>query len=334
MSDPNELVKITHRYLQHPTDALALVTLVSKTGSSYRQPGARMLILRNGETVGSISGGCLESDLVKLAVEMEANGSETRLEVVDTRPIFGCQGTISLWIELIRHRQAEFDGLMLSLNEAFRARKCAGLKTCFGDKTDVPIGTCLLDLTDQLVSSECCLVQPLGLRKRLLLIGAHNDAESVVDQAQLLGWECIQIIPGAQRTGWFADGKDVVVFRLDPEHVLERIQPDNATAVVVMTHNLGRDISYVRSLLGQPFGYIGMLGSKKRRQEVMNHLLECGDESLIISSDQLHCPIGLNIASETQQEIALSIVSEIQAVLGGRDGSSLKNISAPIHSAG
>ena len=327
MKDPAETALIVERYLKTPDAAMALVTLVGKTGSSYRQPGARMMVMRDGSTIGTISGGCLEGDLCKLASEMEQDGRMTELKEIDTRPIFGCQGTITLLIERFDADRKRYLDLVRELDRSFVERRETTLVTRYGEGVETP-GTFL----DRVGFDETGRIfrHTLGLKKRLLLVGAHADVGSVIALAGGLNWECIQIVPGAQRLGWVAD-EGVVVKYLDAEHLLREIKADRSTAVVIMTHNLGRDVSYAKALLKGKFGYIGMLGSQKRRQEFMNHLLDYGDEELILATEQLHCPIGLDIGSETQEEIALSIVSEVQACFAGRNGGKLRESSAPIH---
>lgn len=333
MKDPAETVLIVDRYLEKPHEALALVTLVEKTGSSYRQPGARMLVMRDGSTIGTISGGCLEGDLAKLAFEMEKDGRITELKEIDTRPIFGCQGTITLLIERFDADRAHYSQLMKELQQSFENRQEIALTTQYGESSGKSGTRFALDEEPLATRGGCAgsFRQTLGKRKRLLLIGAHSDIGSVIDLAENLRWQCIQIVPGAQRSAWVSNRQGVLVKHLDAERLLDAIALDESTAVVVMTHNLGRDISYAKEVLKAEFGYIGMLGSKRRRQELMNHLMDLGDEALVLATERLHCPIGLDIGSETREEIALSILSEVQASFAGRGGGKLRETSAPIH---
>jgi xanthine dehydrogenase accessory factor len=332
MTDPCEMIQIIDAYQEAPDKALALVSLVKKTGSSYRQPGARMLVRRDGTTVGSISGGCLESDVANLAQKMEQEGRNYELKEIDTRPIFGCQGSITLFVERIPVQRDCYDEWMrnvrqrLSKREGFSliTRFCGtdGLGTEFYEANEVVRGQC----------DEQVFVQHLGLQKRLFCIGAHEDVESVLAIAKTMHWQCTQVVPGAQRSGWISSDAQVNVLRADAKQLVSLVEPDAATAVVIMTHNLGRDLSYTAALLKLPFAYIGMLGSMSRRQELSNHLMEFDDEALILALDSLHCPIGLDIGSETKEEIALSILSEVRAVFSKREGGSLKKSNFPIHS--
>lgn len=329
MHDINEMASIYEAWKQNPSESVALVTLVAKDGSSYRQPGARMLVRADETTVGTISGGCLEGDLARLALRMRDENIPFKLEEVDTRPVFGCHGTIYLFIESIDARSDEFEYVMHSVGEALIQRQLITLKTTYTGGGD--LGTSVLAQATATIASENAFIQPLGLRKRIIVIGAHGDAEPVLSQSSSLGWEAIQVIPGQQRNGWICSDSKIDVEGLSPKQVIEKYPPDHSTAVVIMTHNLGRDIQYASSLLMESYGYIGMLGSNKRRDEVFEHLLTAGCEELSGVMDRLHCPIGLDIGSETSQEIALSILSETKAVFSKRSGAFLKDQNTTIH---
>lgn len=118
----------------------------------------------------------------------------------------------------------------------------------------------------------------------------------------------------AQQTGWRAD----VVTTRDPVDVRDY------DAAVVMTHNFLRDAELLPMLLASPVPYIGLLGPKSRGEELLAH-------ADVPPDPRIHSPIGLDLGSETPEEIALSIVAEIQAVLHQRSARSLRELDAPIH---
>lgn len=333
MYDISEMALICREYLNAPDSALALVTLVEKEGTSYRQPGARMLIRQDGSVEGTISGGCLEGDFAELARRMAAEGRSETLELVDTRPVFGCHGTITLFVELIEPRRTVFHHWMTKLAEAIERRRPITLQTIYRGEKDT-LGTTLGNSSDAGSIDSGCLIQLFGLRHRAVVIGAHGDVEPVLNLIRSLGWQAIQIVPGSQRRGWIAD-KDsgIRVEYYSPEEMIRAIPADSGTAVVVMTHNMGRDVGYAHVLLREDYPYVGMLGSSKRRNEVFEHLLASDEEDAMATMERLYCPIGLDIGSETQSEIALSIVSEMKSVLSGHQSGNLKNKKTSIHSA-
>lgn len=327
MFDINEMASICRAWFEDPDSALALITLVEKEGSSYRQPGARMYVKKNGTFIGSISGGCLEGDLVELALEMAHKGISEGIEKVDTRPIFGCNGTITLFIETISSRRESFNKWMTELNRSIEQRSSIVLKTNYELATE-PLGTTILKSEP---TRPGHFVQALGLKKRLIVVGAHGDVEPVIMQARSLGWEAAQVIPGSQRHGWICEDPRVKAEALTPEEMVVMFPADEGTAVVIMTHNIGRDVQYAHTLLKEDYAYMGMLGSLKRRNEVFEHILATEEARVPELMDKLYCPVGLDIGAETQEEIALSIISEVKAVFSSREGSSLKNRSKAIH---
>ena len=331
MYDISEMALICREYLKAPESALALVTLVEKEGTSYRQPGARMLIRQDGTVEGTISGGCLEGDFAELAMRMSAEGRSQTLESVDTRPVFGCHGTITLFVELIEPRRAIFHQWMTKLAEAIEQRQPITLKTVYHGEHP---GTTLSETTSRDSSDSGCLTQPYGLLHRVVVVGAHGDVRPVVQLIQSLGWEAIQVVPGSQRRGWVGEEtSDLRVEYYSPEEIVQAIPADSGTAVVVMTHNMGRDVGYAHALLKEEYPYVGMLGSFKRRNEVFEHLVASEEADIMETMERLYCPIGLDIGSETQSEIALSVVSEIKSVLSGHQIGNLKNKKTSIHSA-
>jgi xanthine/CO dehydrogenase XdhC/CoxF family maturation factor len=117
-----------------------------------------------------------------------------------------------------------------------------------------------------------------------------------------------------------------------PAHELvARTSPGFAALVVVMTHHYVHDVPLLRDLLPRPLAYLGLLGPKKRADKIFGDL---ADNGLVISPEQkarLHAPVGLDLGAETPEEVALSILAEMQASLGGRDGRPLRDCTGPIH---
>ena len=331
MYDISEMAFICRDYFADPDSALALVTLVEKEGTSYRQPGARMLVKRDGSVTGTISGGCLEGDLATLASRLFKEGRSEALECVDTRPVFGCHGTITLFVELVAPRRDVFHHWMKAMAQAIEQRHPITLRTVYRGNSET-LGTTLIDGPGLKPKDDGNFIQPFGLHKRVVVIGAHGDARPVLQLILSLGWQAIQVVPGSQRRGWIGnEDSGIRVEYHTPEEIAKAIPADRGTAVVVMTHNMGRDVGYAYVLLREAYPYVGMLGSQKRRDEVFEHLLASGEADVTETMERLHCPIGLDIGSETQSEIALSIVSEIKSVFSGCEGGKLKDKHTSIH---
>jgi xanthine/CO dehydrogenase XdhC/CoxF family maturation factor len=144
---------------------------------------------------------------------------------------------------------------------------------------------------------------------RLILFGDYSDAEAVAQIAGLLGWQ--------------------VEFALDADLLPAG---DARTACVIMSHHFGRDMVAVRSALKRGFGYVGLLGPRRRKNLLLGEMIDEGCALDNISA--LHSPAGLDIGSEAPEEIALAVVAEIQATLMGRKGGPLRDRKGAIHKGG
>jgi len=153
--------------------------------------------------------------------------------------------------------------------------------------------------------SAVALVQTIQPPIRLLVIGDSADARALTAQAQLLGWD-VHVVAAITEL---------------------RVAIDDRTAALIATHNFGRDCAALRQLLPLAVRYVGLVGPRRRREEL---LLDVIDSGAAIKS-QLFAPAGLHLGAETPEEIALSIIAEIQAVFAGGTGQCLRDRKAAIH---
>ena len=246
-------------------ETLAFATLVRTTGSSYLRPGARMLITASGETFGVLSGGCIEEEVAIKARGVMQTGAPCLL-TFDTRPHFGCSGSLEISVEKV----APDDSFLLALH------RCIEERVAFEHGSEV-------------------IAPPL----QLLIAGDSRDSLPLASMARTLGWKVI-----------VADGP-------------EQLHADGRTVAVVKTHNYGRDFAFLRALLPFELPYIGLVGSRKRKEQLLAALIDLGAN--LEQTRSIHGPAGLDIGSATPEEIALSIVAEIQAVLAARPHHSLRD---------
>jgi xanthine/CO dehydrogenase XdhC/CoxF family maturation factor len=127
----------------------------------------------------------------------------------------------------------------------------------------------------------------------------------------------------------FLSADEVILSR--PEDINNCIHINNRTMAVVMTHHYLHDLEFLKTLLPSPVGYLGILGPKSRTQKLLQDLQEQGITPTENQLQRLYSPVGLDIGSDTPEEIALSIVAEIQSVLTNHSGGSLRNKLGPIH---
>src|SRR5262245_34846247 len=172
MKELREIVSLWQKYRSH---ACALATLVRARGSSYRRPGARMLITSNGEMAGALSAGCIEDEVAMHAQEVIAS-RKPLLIVFDTRRRFGCSGSIEIFIEVIDEQ------VMEKLRDVIVARRSCRLVTIFeeSERPGTKIG--------QDAAFENGFAQTIEPPLQLIVIGDGADANALAAQAQLLGW--------------------------------------------------------------------------------------------------------------------------------------------------
>lgn len=287
-----EIRELVHFWERRSEQPMALATLVRVQGSSYRRPGARMLITDDGTSAGSLSAGCIEEEVIAASGEVIGTG-KTRLMSFDTRRRFGCNGSIEVFVE-----SAPRD-VLVALRETMNARKRCEIVTLF-ENSDEP-GTHIL--TGYVDAGG--FVQTVEPPLRLLVVGNGPDAIALRAHATLLGWEAvvIQSIPGLRET------------------------LDERTAVVVATHNFGRDCAALRYLLPLGLRYVGLVGPRRRRDELLIDVLDSGAEL----RSELFAPAGLNLAADLPQHIALAITAEIQSVFAGGSAEHLRDRKEPIH---
>ena len=165
----------------------------------------------------------------------------------------------------------------------------------------------------------------------LVIVGAGNDALPLMQMADITGWD-VRIVDGRSthaKPERFVSACQVIVSK--PEKVLEQIEIDSQTVFVLMTHNYNYDLAMLKALLIRNVTYIGLLGPKKKLDRMLDEMRE---EGLEINEEQLkniYGPVGLEIGAETAEEIAISIIAEIKAVLSGKSGGSLREKQEAIH---
>jgi xanthine/CO dehydrogenase XdhC/CoxF family maturation factor len=349
-------------------ERMALATIVAVRGSTYRRPGARLLVPEEGTPVGNISGGCLEGDVTDMARVVMEEG-RARLAgwdlTADDDAVWGlglgCNGAIEVFIEpadkaaevagALRAALAEERPISLvTVLESDRPAVEPGARLVVrpdggsdGTLGDPDVDVAAVEAAGVLLADERSEVRALagGVRAfievldpplRLVVCGAGHDAIPLVRAASVLGWNVVVVDdrPAFLSPERFPEASDFVAVD-DPAAAAKAAAVDERTFAVVMTHNFLRDKEYVRSLLGSPAAYIGMLGPGARTERL---LMELRDEGVRIDDDErdrIHGPAGLDLGGEGPEEIAQAILAEIVAVKRGRSGGFLKDRRGPIH---
>ncbi|MEY4938979.1 MAG: hypothetical protein RIQ93_714, partial [Verrucomicrobiota bacterium] len=165
----------------------------------------------------------------------------------------------------------------------------------------------------------------------LFVFGAGDDAQPLVRFARELGWRVTLADPRATfaTAERFPEATECVVGRVD--ELVQRAAPGPDAVAVVMTHHYVHDVPLLRDLLARPLAYLGLLGPKKRAKKILADLAGAGLSAAIQPPDTFRAPVGLDVGAETPEQVALSIIAEVQAVLTHRDGRPLRDRSGPIH---
>jgi xanthine dehydrogenase accessory factor len=302
------LQQIIRRVADNPSRLWALATLVQTKGSTYRKPGARLLVDSNGNTLGVLSGGCLEGEIGHHGQKVIADAAPVLLSF-DTKRLYGCDGQLKILVEPLP-AAGQSGNLITKIGRLLRNRELCRIRTCFEGDT---LGSDLLPTDVFLAERRGILIGTVPLPVRLLLFGTGPEIEPITQLAGNLGWvaECFG----------------------HPSELPEDFRPDAQTAALVMTHNFGRDLLALDRLLPLQLRYVGLLGPRKRHAELLARLDEYQPLDFNLDGRTLFAPAGLDIGSEAPEEIALSIVSEVAAVLSERRGGFLRERKSDIHTS-
>jgi len=311
-----------------------LATLVAAEGSSYRRAGARLLLTPSGMRIGSISGGCLEEDVLARAREVEKTG-RAELVVYDTTPEndliwgvgAGCQGVVRVLIEKLPPQSPWANTLAANL----RAQRPTDLAVVWDASDRGLLGTSLADPAPVLPAAAAVFRETIAPPPALFVFGAGDDAQPLVRGAKEFGWRVIVADPrpAFATAGRFPQADTRVV--APAGELVARTSPGPAALVVVMTHHYVHDVPLLRELLPRPLAYLGLLGPRKRTEKILSDLAASGLTLTPEQQARLRAPVGLDLGAETAEEVALSILAEIQASLGGRDGRPLRDRPGSIH---
>ncbi len=354
-----ELQEILNKISQFaPGEKAILATVVDVKGSGYRRAGARMLIDADGKSIGTVSGGCLEADVLERAKKVLETGDAiviTYDTTQDENSVFGlgmgCRGIIRVLLEPIDKDNDFFEFLSFCINQR-AAGNVATLITPIETeliKHELKIGWRMIENEYKNLPNNSPISRIIEIKNlpenssavvdsifgevfyetinpplSLLLFGAGFDALPAIKFAKELGWRVTVIdhraaFANAER---LPEADEIIVSR--SEDLPDGLFKDENSVAVIMTHNYERDRNILHRLLNSSCRYIGALGPKSRTENLINEIRADGKTFNESNLEKLYAPIGLDIGSETPEEIALAVVAEIEAVLAGRGGGFLR----------
>ncbi|MBO3697374.1 XdhC family protein [Roseivirga sp. E12] len=304
----------------------AMATVVKTWRSSPRQPGSCLIVTKDGDMIGSVSGGCVENAVVKKALKvLETGVSELVKFGVANEDAWevglSCGGEV--WVHVSRFYPA---ALWVKLDESISTNQGLAIVTNLntGDQsTFISSGTQpdgLMSLVaEEYVKRNNTLIDYQGTnyfihsfppKNKMLLIGSAHITAELIDLAHTYGFETIVIDPRdtfAHKTDYRTAPDQLLVNW--PQEVLGNYALDNETYAVILSHDPKIDDEALKILLPSKVRYIGALGSKKTHAKRVERLKDYGfsDEEI----DRIHAPIGLHIGAMSAKEIALSVISEV-----------------------
>jgi len=319
-----------------------LVTLVRVTGSSYRRTGARLLLDPKGEYAGTISGGCLEKEVIRKAAWMMRQGAVVKRYSTlfdDTGEVpfgLGCGGIVDLLVEPAD--TPECQALMTAMEDSLHGRKATVVTWLPGEGKS--LRRVVLDANGAVVfASEglgekklgCALqlrageeyegrfVEELRAPQRLFVLGAGDDAKPLVSMAMLLGWTVIVADGRGQlaRAERFPEAEQVLALGQ-----VSSLGINDEDAVVLMTHSYEQDRELLAALLPMGPRYLGLLGARHRSSLLINEASARAGISVAEACARIYAPVGLDLGGDGPEAIALAVIAEVQAVCMGKIGAS------------
>jgi xanthine/CO dehydrogenase XdhC/CoxF family maturation factor len=330
-------------------NATVLVTLVQAEGSSYRRPGARLLLGAKGEYAGTISGGCLETEVVRKAAWLVRDGAVVQRystmfdDTADVPFGLGCGGVVDLLLEPAD--TPECRALMSALEHALAGQEATVLTWLprEGRKLARAVLSASGDFTfasSELTETELVEARSRVLRKnqfesatgeifveridapqRLFILGAGDDAKPLVNMGALLGWSVTVMDGRAQlaRAERFP-GAERVVAVMSPSAEVLGIRPEDA--VVLMTHSYEQDRELLAAVLPLRPRYLGLLGARHRSSLLLSEVAEKLGRTVAACCEQVYAPVGLDLGGDGPEAIALAVIAEVQACCMGKLGTS------------
>lgn len=321
MSDVRPLLSLYDHARAHALPVV-LATVVRTSGSTYRKAGARMMLCADGGRVGVVSGGCLEGDVARRAWFLKEAGAAELVRYdtghgEDATYEFGlgCRGIVEVLLE--RLDIANDPPIVAALRSALGERRSSRFVTSTRDGSRVE--------SDAEPGADA-FAERVAPPTQLLIFGSGVDAAPVARIARAVGWDAL-VIDGRLRP--VAEATRAIA--KPPGAWQGDVTPDAHTAAVVMTHRMDDDAGYLRDLLSGDVPYVGCLGPASRTEALLDELAVAGFVAPPERRAAIRAPVGLDLGAESPEQIALSIVAEIQAAFADADGRPLREKSGPIH---
>jgi xanthine dehydrogenase accessory factor len=357
----NELERIVGEAAQLEAEGsdFLLATVVRVAGSSYRRPGARMLVAGDRWVSGCVSGGCLEGDvLLRGAHRCRAGAVVVTYDSAtedgeDWGVGLGCNGIVDVLLEHVRpgsrHEGLEFakacfaaetEGVLVTVIQSAQVAVPVGARLAIGPASDLPRpivdpvlraavecaargAAGVVELADHRITA---LIERISPSPQLFLLGGGHDAAPLVSLAQSIGMRVTVIDRVIRDRSRFLAADRVISAAGAWDRVGALIDATAAAYVVIMHHQRDADREALAVALASRARYIGVLGPARRTRELLGELGRRDG-----ADPRVHAPIGLDVGAETPEQIALAIAGELQAVQQRRPGGMLRSRARALH---
>jgi xanthine dehydrogenase accessory factor len=337
MSELRQILELG-RSARDRREEICLATIVAVEGSSYRKPGARMLLTSGGRRAGTISGGCLDKEVHKKAWWLTRSGStvqkySTFVDEDSRNPYgLGCGGTVSVLLE----REEPAQGTLAALEQSAERQAAMAIVSVI-DTDSVGCHLILSENGDVLFESAApessAVLARHALREgrslwtagarsffvdyvppptSLVVIGAGDDAQPLVEFAYMLGWQ-VTVVDG--RSDLATEERFPLADLVVSSRSLNDLLLTERSATVILTHSYEQDRAALQALLPRELAYVGILGPRRRTERLLTEVAPQIDRTVEDCFSQLHSPVGLTIGARNPASIALSIIAEIHAVI-------------------
>jgi xanthine dehydrogenase accessory factor len=319
-------------------DRIAMARVVATRRSAPRPIGSKLIVSDSGELAGSVSGGCVENEVVEAARAVLAGGDPQLLTfgISDELALsvgLPCGGEIDVWVDEPEPQ------LLTSLAEVAREERRAVFFVDLDDGSERLVLDGEDDVADELIRSGHSKILELQGRRvfadvfgpppSLFVYGAVDTADALCAAAKAIGWRTTVADARARfATKERLPHADEILVAW-PEDALAQVAPDHTTAILVLTHDDKFDLPLLTGALATEAYYVGALGSRRNQERRRQRLLEAGADEADL--DRISGPAGLDIGAHTPAETAVSMLAEIMAVRAGRDGGRLRESSGRIH---
>ena len=303
-----------------------LATVVRISGSAYRRPGARFLIEETGETLGSVSGGCLEADVREIARAVMSTGTPSLRHYstgADEDIVWGlglgCNGLVDVFIQ-----PATEGSLAVAVG---RLRELLEGDSPFAIATTLASGEVSVREPPHGVTDSETFVDVLTPPPHLVVCGAGDDARPLVAYAADAGFRVTLVDhrPALLDPSWFPQASRLVAARAEQPDV--PLPPAGRSLAVVKTHSLGQDREWVRRLLAAGLPYVGVLGPRDRTAKILREIGVTDPAD----TERVYGPVGLDLGADGPRQVAMSIVAELLAFTAGREPRHLCQRQEAIH---